>query len=868
MTDRPAESRDTPAPNQTGSHELSDLRAILAATNQGVYDLDLGTGLATVTPEYLSMIGEPPEPATFDLETFGSRLHPDDAPRILGVVDAYTRGEIDEYREEYRIRHRDGHWVWVMSIGRVVDRADDGTALRVLGTHTDITEHKEEEAALEHSETRHKTILDVAMDGFWLVDTDGSLLEANRAYAEMSGYSIPELLTMKVAGLESTETAPDTLAHIAHVLEHGQDRFESRHRRKDGSLFDVEVSVQAEPDGSGRLVVFLRDITERLRTRQALENRIATLTQPLAEDSDIAFEDLFDIDEIQQLQDAFAAATGVASIITHVDGTPITRPSSFCRLCAEIIRGAEKGRVNCYRSDAEVGRYRPEGPVVQPCMSGGLWDAGAGITVGGRHIANWLIGQVRDDTQSEESMVAYAREIGADEQEVVAAFREVPAMSREQFERVADALFLLASQLSRAAYQNVLQARFIAEKASTEQALRESEDKFKYVFEHSVVGKSLTTPDGEIHLNDAFRRLLGYSAEELASGATWRQITHPEDMEKTQQTIDGLLDGSITSARFNKRYVRKDGSTVWCDVSTSLRRDESGAPLYFMTAVLDITERMEAEQEIRRLNDELEERVRLRTEELSATNQELLAVNEELTETNLRLEEATRAKSDFLAAMSHELRTPLNSIIGFSGVLAQGLPGSLNEEQARQIEMISRSGQHLLGLINEVLDLAKIESGQIRPNLEVVEVCDLAADMLETIRPIARTKHLELRLDCSPDLLMVTTDPHFVSQILLNLLGNAVKFTQEGQIEVIVTEADDSVSISVADTGCGIASQDLGHIFEDFYQATPPDGSKHEGTGLGLAVSQRLADSLKATIEVASTPGRGTTFTLRLPTRE
>ena len=144
----------------------------------------------------------------------------------------------------------------------------------------------------------------------------------------------------------------------------------------------------------------------------------------------VDFEDLFDLDKIQKLQDEFSEATGVASIITRVDGTPITKPSNFCRLCSEIIRKTEKGLCNCYKSDAELGKLCPDGPTIQPCMSGGLWDAGAGISVDGVHIANWLIGQVRDETQDEEMIKAYARQIGADEDEAAKAFKEVTPMSK------------------------------------------------------------------------------------------------------------------------------------------------------------------------------------------------------------------------------------------------------------------------------------------------------------------------------------------------------------------------------------------------------------------------------------------------------
>lgn len=858
MSHKPPSHSSTPPQGQVDASKLGGLRHSLAATGQGAYDLDMRTGLASVTPEYLLMIGEDPEPSVFSLEVFGQRLHPEDAPHILEVVDAYVRGDIDEYREEYRIRHHDGHWVWVLSIGRVVQRDEDGRALRVLGTHTDITDHKHDEIALAESERSHRTILEVAMDGFWVVNADGHLLEVNQAYATMSGYSVPELLGMHISSLESVKTAEETAHHIQHVREHGQDRFESRHRRKDGSVFDVEVSVQHEPGEAGRLIAFLRDVTERKQLSRALQDRIAKLTEPRGETADVRFEDLFELEDIQRLQDAFSAATGVASIITQVDGTPITRPSNFCRLCGDVIRGTEKGLANCYRSDAEIGRNHPGGPVVRPCMSGHLWDAGAGILLGGHHVANWLIGQVRDETQSEHQMREYAREIGADETELLEAFREVPSMSREQFDNVAQALFLLASQLSANAYQNVLQARFIADQTRTEQALRESEEKFKYIFEHSPVGKSLTTPDGRLHLNDAFCAMLGYTREELSGDTRWEQITHPADVELTRNALASLLEDRVPTARFTKRYAHKDGGIVWADVITSLRRDTTGAPEYFMTTVLDITERKLAQDRIVQLNEEIESRVQARTEELTV-------MNEELADANLSLEVATRAKSDFVAAMSHELRTPLNSIIGFSGILSQGLAGSLNEEQHKQIGMIHKSGQHLLGLINEILDLAKIESGQIRPIMKQIDICSVASDMLNTIQPLADAKGLSLSLECESEFVPAMSDEHFLSQILLNLLGNAVKFTDEGGITISIVDSPHEIALSVTDTGCGISGTDTRHVFEDFYQASTPGRAKHDGTGLGLSVSNRLAGSLGGSIEVDSTLGSGSAFTVRLP---
>ena len=216
-------------------------------------------------------------------------------------------------------------------------------------------------------------------------------------------------------------------------------------------------------------------LAEKDRKEKALKRRILALTQPRDSAEGLELEDLFDMEDIQRLQDDFARATGVASIITRIDGSPITQPSNFCRLCEKIIRKTEQGFANCCKSDAALGKLSADGPMIQPCMSDGLWDAGAGISVGGKHIANWLIGQVRDETQTEENMRNYAREIGVDEATMIEAFREVPSMSLETFRHIARMLFTLANQLSAMAYQNVQQVRFIADLKRSEEALKESE---------------------------------------------------------------------------------------------------------------------------------------------------------------------------------------------------------------------------------------------------------------------------------------------------------------------------------------------------------------------------------------------------------
>lgn len=255
---------------------------------------------------------------------------------------------------------------------------------------------------------------------------------------------------------------------------------------------------------------------EHLQVKAILQANLMSLILPGAGSEDIEFDNLFDIDEIQQIQDKFSAATRVASIITRPDGVPITRPSNFCRLCSDVIRATEKGRMNCWKSDAAIGRQNPGGPVIQRCLSGGLWDAGASISVGEHHVANWLIGQVKDQNHDRKSMEQYAVEIGADPAEFLAALDEVPIMSKEQFSKVADALFVISRQLSEKAFQNAQQARFISQLQNAEKALQERDNLYQsFMNSHSDMMFIKDAERKYLVVNDAALHNYGLTREEI-----------------------------------------------------------------------------------------------------------------------------------------------------------------------------------------------------------------------------------------------------------------------------------------------------------------------------------------------------------------
>jgi protein-histidine pros-kinase len=217
--------------------------------------------------------------------------------------------------------------------------------------------------------------------------------------------------------------------------------------------------------------------------------------------------------------------------------------------------------------------------------------------------------------------------------------------------------------------------------------------------------------------------------------------------------------------------------------------------------------------------------------------------------------------------MSHELRTPLNAILGFTGTLLMGLPGPLNDEQRRQLDTVLTSGKHLLSIINDLLDLAKIESGKLELTLVPVVCQEVLTEVAETLRPLAEGKGLEFSIDAPDEEITIRTDRRALSQIVINLANNAIKFTDTGSIRLALALAEGGrwVRFSITDTGVGIAEEDQERLFRAFEQVGEAKTRKFEGTGLGLYISQKLAEILGGQILMDSTQGTGSTFTVSLP---
>jgi len=463
----------------------------------------------------------------------------------------------------------------------------------------DVTDFVLASDELKENEQKYRAIFENARVAVAVFRADDyRFIDANDGWLATYGYTKEEMLQLTI--LDLTAEPEKTSESLRNLVRLGTDQvFLRYHKRRNGTRFPVEISASTFTlKGQMLISVMIQDVTGRVRAEELLRQRLLVASDPDWDPKQFRFEELFDLDEVQRIQDSFSQATGVASLITRPDGTPITRPSNFCALC-KIIRSTEKGAANCLRSDSALGVMDPSGPKVQPCLSGGLWDAGASISFGGKHVANWLIGQVMDEGFDAESMMSYAREIGADEAEFRQALTEMNRMSKAQFDQASWLMYVLANQISNLALQNMKQARFILEKNQAELELVESEQRFRELTVSSKEIIAVIDPfTGTItHVNDVIETVLGMSSREVA-GRKFSEFFSTEENRAIEHLVKEMVANPGSARAKEATIVDAYGVPHMVDMHAVARRNSAGR-FDLLVRVSDITAKHDLEEKLR-----------------------------------------------------------------------------------------------------------------------------------------------------------------------------------------------------------------------------------------------------------------------------
>ncbi len=631
--------------------------------------------------------------------------------------------------------------IWVRcDAHRVVEL--DGSLQQVVVTFFDITARK-------LAEEEYRTILKTTMDSFWIVDNRGRFLDVNDAYCHLIGYSRDEMLQMSIQDVEATEKTQDTEQHIQRVMETGYDRFESQHRCKDGRVIHVEVSSNFQEALGGRFYVFVRDITARKLSEEAIR---------------------YQANLLENVNDAITAsdAHAVLTVWNHAAETMFGWKAGevIGRKGQDVFRTEFIGlsREEVFRTVNETGQFR--GEMLQARKDGTQFFVEANTYT------------VRDENGNVSGYVTTSRDI--------------------------------------------------TERKYMEEALRDSEERFRSIFEQAAVGIAQVGLDGRwLRVNQRLCNIIGYTDRELLA-LTFQDITHPDDLYTDLDNVRQVLAGGIQTYSMEKRYIRKDRSHVWINLTVGLVRDATGAPKYFVSVIEDIAERKQAEAE-------------------------LLKTLEELKRSNAELEQ-------FAYVASHDLQEPLRAVAGMVQLLKQRYGGHLDERADEYIRLAVDGATRMQSLISDLLAFSRLNRRGYS-----IQPTDANESLAFALRNLETTMLEQGATVTSGILPTVDADATQLTQLFQNLIGNGIKFhgSQPPQIQIGVGKLDDAWQFFVRDNGIGIEPQFFERIFLIFQRLhTRRD---YPGTGIGLSICKKIVERHGGRIWVESTLGQGTTFYFTIP---
>ncbi len=754
--------------------ERERLQNIIDATHAGTWEWNLQNGEAIFNERWAEIFGyRLEELQPFSTNSWERFVHPEDLQRANTLLAEHLAGKSDYYSCDLRMRHRDGHWVWIADRGRISKRSSDGKPLIISGTHVDISSQCEAEEQLRQSEQRFRKLFEDSKQPVLLVE-NGRFIDANKAALELMAMdSLDQLLNTTPVDIsppyqpDGQVSANKVVKVIDDAFHQGSNRFEWEHIRRNGEHFIAEVMLTPIRYQQKQLLhVVWTDITERKR-----------------------------LEEQTKRFEAIVKSSEDAIISKNLDG---------------IVTS---------------------------------WNPGAAKVFG--YSAEEMLGQ--------SLLKLVPPEFIDEESAIIEKIKQGQTCTHYETKRICKDGHQIDVSVTispiRDQHGKIIGASKIARDITQRKQNQEQLNKLSLTVEQSLNIVVITNLDAEIeYVNPRFTEVTGYSAEEVI-GQNPRILksgrTPPDVYDNMWQT---LTTGSSWHGELINRG--KDGRefTEWVNISPL--RDPAGTITHYVAIKEDITQKKRDTEELERYRKHLEELVKTRTAELETARH--------------AAEVANQSKSAFLANMSHEIRTPMNAVIGYAHLLRSQCQ---NADHGDKLDRIIASGKHLLGIINDILDLSKIEAQRLtleKTTFLIAPILDHIGSMM-TDRIVSKGLQFVEETDPRLNSLPLVGDPLRIGQILVNYLSNAAKFTERGTIILrteLLKEDREQVTIkfSVEDTGIGIDAAHLDKLFQDFEQAEASTTRRYGGSGLGLAISRRLANLMGGETGVTSKLGKGSVF--------
>ena len=757
-------------------------------------------------------------------------VHPDDFDRCFTIYST-SFDQRKSFSMDYRLHYHDGTYRWLQDDGK--PRYDShGEFIGYIGHCLDITDRKQSEEMLRSGEERFRVISEYSSSSICILNITGKVIWVNEAMLKMTGYSQAQVYSAEsfTAFLD-----PGSIGFVvANFLKFGggedyQHHYQFSIIRADGEkrLCEKYMSHFKDQDGNRNLIISMTDITDRKKAENLIEKQLQ-YTKAL---NDIAEIIISDSNATKILENA----NRIIGETLQVDRVLILDVSFGKNMITGLCEWLRTDHPDIVATNGEVPLQSFINPFTE--VKNTRKHIESQYNDVNRHFLEDGSGDILHRQLHIKSLIWYPFSF-YDDGYYVFTLNQILEQRQWTNEEIGF-LESVAKQVSLALIKiKLLDEQENAQK-ELEKAVAERTEQLNLV----IKGSNDAPWDWNLVTNHLFYSLkwwqqIGYMPEEIPSDSSlWRNITHPDDLEHTKNIFENTLNSKNDSYEAEFRLLHKDGHYVPVLSRGYITRDESGKPIRVSGTNMDLTERKRTEEEIIRSRDDAHK--------------------------------ANLAKSEFLSRMSHELRTPMTSILGFAQLLNIG---ELNPKQKKGVGYILSSGKHLLDLIDEVLDISRIESGRLKLVPEPVQLSGVIVEMMDTIQPLADAWQLNLEVDNLPDnKLFVISDRKRLKQVLLNLLNNAVKYNREGGSISVKTEllAEDdkgfvSVRISVKDTGMGIEPDDLPKLFNPF-ERIGAEKTQTEGAGLGLAIVKKIIEAMEGSVGVESIVGQGSTFWIDLP---